>query len=289
MIHVLAENARAADAPRFLSLLAGNEPEPVKVAAIEALQQFDSAAIAAKLLREYPGLSVALRAKLRAGLLSRKESARTLLQHIDAGAMRATEVSQAEVRAVEHFADPQLDALVRKHWGKINATPEEKLAVIRRFNNDLSTVRDKPPGVPTRGREIYRQLCAGCHQLHGEGTHIGPDLTTANRRDKDFLLTSLVDPSAVIRKEYLNYTVNTKDGRSLNGFVVADSGAAITLVNATNERTTVARDQIASMEDSGVSLMPEGLLNALTPQQRRDLFAYLQADAPPPGSRPPAP
>jgi hypothetical protein len=34
------------------------------------------------------------------------------------------------------------------------------------------------------------------------------------------------------------------------------------------------------MEDSGVSLMPEGLLNTLDPQQLRDLFAYLQTDTP---------
>ena len=48
-----------------------------------------------------------------------------------------------------------------------------------------------------------------------------------------------------------------------------------------NERTTIPRDAIVSMEDSGISLMPEGLLNALTPQDLRDLFAYLQSDPPP--------
>jgi hypothetical protein len=78
------------------------------------------------------------------------------------------------------------------------------------------------------------------------------------------MLTSLVDPSAVIRKEYLNYTVRTTDGRVLNGFVAAESAGSIVLGSATGERTEIARDRIASMEDSGVSLMPEGLLNALT-------------------------
>jgi putative heme-binding domain-containing protein len=280
MIHILAENARPADASRFLSWLTPSEAEPVKAAALDALQHFDSREIAEQLLREYPRISPAMRGKLRVGLLSRKEGARALLEYIDGGRMSASEVSQAEVRSVAQFNDAGLDALVRKHWGKINATPEDKLAVVRRFNNDLSTVRDKPPGVPAKGRQLFLQLCAGCHQLHGEGTNIGPDLTTANRRDKEFLLTSLVDPSAVIRKEYLNYMVRTKDGRVINGFIAEDSGSAITIGNASNERTTVPRDQIQSMEDSGVSLMPEGLLNALTPQQLRDLFAYLQADAP---------
>jgi putative heme-binding domain-containing protein len=92
------------------------------------------------------------------------------------------------------------------------------------------------------------------------------------------MLTSLVDPSAVIRKEYLNYTVKTTDGRVLGGFVAAESAGNITLGAADGTPTEIPRDQIATMEDSGVSLMPEGLLNALTPQQLRDLFAWLQSD-----------
>jgi putative heme-binding domain-containing protein len=94
------------------------------------------------------------------------------------------------------------------------------------------------------------------------------------------MLTSLVDPSAVIRKEYLNYTVRTTDGRALNGLIAGESAGSIVLASAAGERTEIPRDRIASMEDSGVSLMPEGLLNALTPQQLRDLFAWLQSDGP---------
>lgn len=92
------------------------------------------------------------------------------------------------------------------------------------------------------------------------------------------MLTSLVDPSAVIRKEYLNYTVTTTDGRMLSGFVAAESAGSITLGAADGAQTEIPRDRIGAMEDSGVSLMPEGLLNALTPQQLRDLFAWLQSD-----------
>ena len=278
LIKTLADPARPEDAGRFLAWVAGNSPEPVKLAAIEALQAFESPDVAAGLLREYGRLAPALQARVRSVLLARKAGAAALLAAVDGGRLAAREVPQSEVRSVAQFADPALDALVRRHWGKVNDTPEDKLSIVRRFNNDLSTQRDKPPGVPERGREIYRQLCAACHRLHGEGGTIGPDLTTANRRDKDFMLTSLVDPSAVIRKEYLNYTVQTTDGRVLHGFVAEENAGSVVLGSATGERTEVPRDRIASMEDSGVSLMPEGLLNALTPQQLRDLFAWLQSD-----------
>ena len=63
------------------------------------------------------------------------------------------------------------------------------------------------------GRQLFHDRCATCHRLQGEGETIGPDLTYANRRDRDFLLVSLVDPAGVVRKEYQAYNLATKDGR----------------------------------------------------------------------------
>ena len=279
MIRILGDPARTADIPRFQSWIAGSETDEIKLAALEALQAFDSPAVATALLDVYPRLSASLRSRVRAALLSRKTGALALLGAVDAGKLAVRDVSQAEIRGLAAFKHAEIDALVRKHWGRMSTTPEDKLAVVRRFSNDLSLTRGKEPGVPARGHQVYQQYCAACHVLFGEGGRIGPDLTTANRQDKDFLLTSLVDPSAVIRKEFLHYNVKMKDGRAFTGTVVEEGAAGVTFVNLANERTTLSRDAIASMEDSGVSLMPEGLLNALTPQQLRDLFAYLQSDA----------
>jgi putative heme-binding domain-containing protein len=91
-----------------------------------------------------------------------------------------------------------------------------------------------------------------------------------------------VDPSAVIRKEYLSYTAETREGRLVTGVITAQSAATVTFTNAKAEATTLKRDDIGSLRESAVSLMPEGLLTPLKPQELRDLFAYLQAPAPKP-------
>ena len=112
--------------------------------------------------------------------------------------------------------------------------------------------------------------------LFGEGTKIGPDLTTANRKDREFLLVSIVDPSVQVRKEYLVYAIETHDGRVVTGCIADQNASSITLVGPKNDRTTIRRSEIAEMKEMPNSLMPERLLEPLKPQELRDLFAYLQ-------------
>src|SRR5205807_4718323 len=95
------------------------------------------------------------------------------------------------------------------------------------------------------------------HRLFGEGQNVGPDLTFANRKDRDYLLVSLIDPSAVIRKEYLSYVVQTTDGRVVTGLLAEQTPQQVVLLGANNERTAIARDKIESLRESPLSLMPE--------------------------------
>ena len=75
--------------------------------------------------------------------------------------------------------------------------------------------------------------------------------------------------------------------RTLTGLIAEQSPQAVTLLDARAERTIVPRDRIDTITVSPVSLMPEKLLDALTDQQVRDLFAYLAADVAPPPPAPP--
>src|SRR5205085_9228543 len=113
-------------------------------------------------------------------------------------------------------------------------------AEVRRLNNDLRAAR----GDLVAGRALFTKHCATCHKLNGEGGTVGPDLTHANRADRDFLLVSLVDPSAVVRKEYLSYTAELRDGRVITGVMTGQTPATVTLTNAKAEATTLKGDDI---------------------------------------------
>ena len=178
---------------------------------------------------------------------------------------------------VAGFKDQRLTRLIEKHWGKVGPLPAgEKVARINAIRHSLG----QRPGDGANGKLLFTKTCATCHTLFGEGNKVGPELTGADRKNRDFLLQSVVDPSAYIRPEFVAYVVNLKDGRSLTGLVAESSPRAITLLNDKNERTVIAREKIDDMAASPVSLMPEKILDPLSEQEIRDLFAYLQGDGP---------
>jgi putative heme-binding domain-containing protein len=90
-------------------------------------------------------------------------------------------------------------------------------------------------------------------------------------------LISLVDPSSVIRKEYVSVVIQTTSGRVLTGLPIARTDASITLADAEGKKQEVPASEVDELQDSPVSLMPDNLYRQLTPQQLRDLFAYLQS------------
>ena len=257
-----------------LELFQSNQPELIRLAALRVLAELDDPKLPAALIEQYLGSpSPAVRTQVRTSLLSRASSTKAWLEAVDRGQVPASATTLEEIRRVALFESEELNRLVVKHWGKLDSgTREEKLAEVRRLNNDLRAAA----GNADAGRLLFRQHCGACHPLFGEGAKVGPDLTTANRQDRDFLLVSMVDPSSVIRKEYVAVVVETNAGRTLSGLPVAKSDSSMTLVDSKGERQELPLSEIAELRDSPVSLMPENLYRQFTPQQLRDLFAYLQ-------------
>ena len=261
---------------QLLELLSGKQPDAMKLAALDVLAAFDSKEITPALIDAYAAQSQDVRQRICNVLLSRPGSALAFLQAIDAGQVKADEIPLDQLRRVSLHKNPEIDNIVRKHWGNIGpGSTEEKLATMRRYNNDLRA----GSGDSGAGKALFEKHCGVCHQLFGQGNKIGPDMTNANRNDQAALLANIVDPSAVIRREYLNYIVVTNSGRVVTGIIAEQDAASLTILDANNQRIKVSRDEVDELREADVSLMPERLLESLTPQELRDLFAYLR-DAP---------
>jgi putative heme-binding domain-containing protein len=208
-------------------------------------------------------------------LLARSKSALRLLEQVEAGSLSAESLPLDRVRSLVDFNDPRINMLLTKHWGRLKgSTPEEKLAEVRRLNNDLRA----GTGNRVTGKQLFQQHCASCHKLFGEGQEIGPDLTSANRKDREYMLVSIVDPSSIIRREYVSMAIRTTDQRVLTGLVKDNGNGRLTIQPQQGQAFDVSRDEVEEMKTSDVSLMPEDLYRKGSPQDLRDLFEYLQSD-----------
>ena len=136
------------------------------------------------------------------------------------------------------------------------------------------------PGNPYAGESTYMQRCASCHRLFFKGGNIGPELTRYQRDNLGTLLLSIVHPNAEIREGYQYITIETHDGRSLAGFQVDRDNQVTVLRGLDGQDLTLTAREIKEVQPMGRSLMPEGLLSDLSPQQLRDFFAYLRISQP---------
>src|SRR6185436_13766104 len=120
--------------------------------------------------------------------------------------------------------------------------------------------------------------CGTCHRVGPQGGRVGPDLTRigAIRAGRD-LLESILLPSSTFAQGYEPYLVLTKDGAILSGLIARQSSDAVTLRDAGGAEVQLRRDRISQMKRAEKSIMPEGLERALTPDEFRDLLAYLQS------------
>ncbi len=279
MIELIGQVTRPNGRNSLLALLNRQEPSALHVAVLNALGGYNEPDVAVAILGQYPAMSDSLKARAVDRLVSRKEWAARLLDAMASGRIAAKELTTSQASQIARLGDQTLTDHLEKVWGRLPGPNSE--AKRQRIAEVRGILPEGDKGRPERGVSVFKENCAGCHRLFGEGEQIGPDLTGAERGNLDFLLESLVDPSALIRKEYQPQTVATRDGRVLNGLVIEESDKAITLFDTNKERTVIARDQIEEIAPSAVSIMPEGVLDKLPDDQVRDLFRYLQSSGPP--------
>lgn len=134
-------------------------------------------------------------------------------------------------------------------------------------------------GEPHRGERVYRRAdlaCTTCHAIGGAGGKVGPDMTSIGASAPvDYLVESLVLPNAKIKEGYHAVVVSTKDGEEYTGTVARETQDELVLRNASGAEVPVAKTAIQQREIGKLSLMPSGLLEPLSEQERLDLISFL--------------
>jgi putative heme-binding domain-containing protein len=210
--------------------------------------------------------------------MQREPWARKLLDAVLANKLPKGVLNANHLRKVLESNDREALWAVEKAFGKIR---EERNPERENVVSEMAVYFREHIGDLHRGQTVFRNLCAQCHTIYGEGGKVGPDLTANGRASFEQLLSNVFDPSLVIGPAYQVTTVVTKDGRNLTGLIAEDNEQRIVVRMPGEGEETVPRNNVKYTRVSKLSMMPEGIEASLDKKDLADLFAFLALDKPP--------
>ncbi len=279
-LRILGEIDVSAAVPTLLHLVQSAKDPTVRLEALTALTRYPDEKIGQVILALEPARwddGHGLRLAAWNLLASRPVWARQLLTAIEAGKINPRGLPLEIVHKLALHKDTELTRLIAKHWGNVRATPREKQKEMLRIGKILKV----GTGDARAGRKLFADTCGKCHKLYGSGGDVGPELTGYERSNALYWIENIVDPSAVIREEYMTFVVETSDGRTLTGVIAGQDKTTVTLKDPQGRITKLDRRYIDDLRALPQSLMPEDQLRGLKDQEVRDLFAYLMSKTPP--------
>ncbi len=288
-------NFKAPAMIRTLMTLAGAGSEPVRQEAVRSLAFVTVKAVAGPLQKI--ALNPVEPNDLRMDAISalaKRETAEVLplLPLLREG---NPDISTETVRALRtHASDPTVKTALTDAASQSNApaTLQEQVALAlgsappapRPASDAAWTAalmdRSAPASV-ARGRHVFfsaTALCSSCHVAEGRGVIVGPNLgNIARSSDRAKLIQSILEPSREIGPLYGTKAITLKDGSIISGVqAIKDGGGNLNLLQTGGVVLPAPRDQIVKVDETPVSLMPDGLELGLTLQDFRDLLAYLE-------------
>ena len=174
------------------------------------------------------------------------------------------------------FEDPAIAKLAAETLASLQAS-EGKLVGDLPAAEVIKTVLAME-GDAEEGKQLFtRQSCTACHSILPDEPQKGPYLgSVGNLYNREQLITHVINPGAEVAQGFQTYQFKLKDGSIASGFVTARDDKTIKLRNLAGVSQTIQAVAVEKEEVLNVSMMPPGLVNALTLRQFASLIDYLQ-------------
>ncbi len=127
----------------------------------------------------------------------------------------------------------------------------------------------------THGAEIFKQHCAICHSIGGQGALIGPQLDGIGGRGLDRLLEDILDPSRNVDRAFRTSLLILKDGDVQSGLFRREEGELLVLAEANGKEISIPKKEIVERRESETSLMPDNFSDLIPVADFNSLLAFL--------------
>lgn len=267
----LAGRARPELAAELPALL--EHPE-LRVEAIRAIAAYHDRKLAELLVKLYPSFTAIERQEVIYSLANRSEFGHILTSAIAQGSVPKNDIPAHVARLLRRSVGNRFVDV----WGPIDELAMDKEVLLTKYRELLHPQAIAQANV-AEGKLLFQRNCGTCHQMHGQGGKLGPDITGANRGNLEYLLSNVVTPSAIIQDDYRMHIVLTDDGRIYSGIPTDENQRQLRLrVVDREDPVVIPQSEIQSREIAQVSMMPDGILANLNDSQIVNLFGYLQRE-----------
>ncbi len=257
--------------PGIADLVAVVDQSPdnsVVVLAVQAIGSYKSTAVAAQLIERLKRLTPVVREEALGVLLARPDRALALLDAIQAQRVPAGLLGLPRKSQLLASSNPTVKSRAETVLGAVDAARSD---IVKKYLRELPAT-----GEAARGQELFRKYCANCHRAAGFGIEIGPHMETVRNWDNEKLLTNIIDPNRELAPQSMAYSIALQSGTTVSGMITEETAGSLVIKRASVASETLLREDIDSMTNTGLSLMPAGFEESLTPQQMADLIAYLR-------------
>ncbi len=250
-------------------LLVPQEQPVVQLAALRTLSLISSTSVCEYLIQQWPVMTDGIREAAIGVFLAKPERIPVLIDALENDKILTSNVSFSRSVHLMQLGDENLRIRARKLF-----TKNEEQA--KKINKEYEAALELK-GYPAKGKDVYMQNCAICHQVRGKmGVMLGPDLGTVHNWKKEDLMANILDPNLSIFPGYDFWEFELKSGESLQGIIATETPTAITLRNNGKLDRIINRQDVKSLKSLSVSAMPSGLEKNIDKQAMADLLAFLR-------------
>ncbi|GAA5508819.1 DUF7133 domain-containing protein [Novipirellula caenicola] len=251
-----------------------DETNELRVAAADALANLGSETAQHALARRLETSSYGLQQAISAGLARKSFGIELLLSHISLGhaspqLLTENRIAELIQRNATSEQKTQIAELAGDLPPKDEKSNQRMIQLRENMRHDFSTAR------AAEGEVLFKQHCATCHQIAGQGGVVGPQLDGVGNRGVERLLEDVVDPNRNVDVSFRMTQILTIDGNIVTGLLRREEGGRVVLADQTGKEFSLAIDEIEQRQASTESLMPGNFAETMTAQQIQDVVAYL--------------
>ena len=128
-----------------------------------------------------------------------------------------------------------------------------------------------------KGEELFTQQgCVACHSIKKGQALKGPYMgQIGSIMARDQIAESILKPNASISQGFATVLIETKEEESYAGFITSETSEKVVMRNIAGEEFTIKINDLLTREELDTSMMPAGLVNALSFEEFASLITYL--------------